>query len=84
MLDFDDDFKGSLNEFNSDFRRAVNYYKQALNEIAYIQGIYVTNSSEFLQELKASGFKRALDSCESYMKDAKDDFSDYMLSEIDI
>ncbi len=84
MLDFDDDFKGSLNEFNSDFRRAVYYYKQALNEIAYIQGIYVTNSSEFLQELKASGFKRVLDSCESYMKDAKDDFSDYMLSEIDI
>ena len=84
MLDFDDDFKSALNEFNSDFRRAVAYYKTALNEIAYIQGIYVTNSSEFLQELKASGFKRALDSCESYMKDAKDDFSDYMLSEIDI
>lgn len=84
MLDFDDDFKSALNGFNSDFRRAVAYYKTALNEIAYIQGIYVTNSSEFLQELKASGFKRALDSCESYMKDAKDDFSDYMLSEIDI
>ena len=84
MLDFDTDFQRSLNEFNSAFKRAITYYKNALNEIAIIQSMHVTDSSEFLQELKTSNFKNALDNCESYMEDAKDYFSDYMLSEIDI
>lgn len=84
MLDFDNDFQRSLNGFNSAFNRAITYYENALNEIANIQSMHVTNSSEFLQELKTSNFKIALDRCESYMKDAKDYFSDYMLSEIDI
>ena len=84
MLDFDTDFQRSLNEFNSAFQRAITYYKNALNEIAIIQSMHVTDSSEFLQELKTSNFKNALDKCESYMEDAKDYFSDYMLSEIDI
>ena len=84
MLDFDNDFQRSLNEFNSAFNRAITYYKNALNEIANIQSMHVTDSSEFLQELKTSNFKYALDKCESYMEDAKDYFSDYMLSEINI
>ena len=78
------DFQRSLHEFNSAFQRAVTYYKNALNEIAIIQSMHVTDSSEFLQELKTSNFKFALDNCESYMEDAKDYFSDYMLSEINI
>lgn len=84
MLDFDNGFQRSLNEFNSAFNRVIAYYKNALNEIATIQSMHVTDSSEFLQELKTSNFKNALDNCESYMEDAKDYFSDYMLSEIDI
>lgn len=84
ILDFDNGFQRSLNEFNSAFNRAIAYYKNALNEIATIQSMHVTDSSEFLQELKTSNFKNALDNCESYMEDAKDYFSDYMLSEIDI
>lgn len=84
MLDFDYDFRNAAKSFTGYFADAVNYYKSALQEIDNIKLNHTVNSKEFLQALKHSYFTDELKSCESYLNKAKDYFSDYMLSEIDI
>ena len=84
ILDFDYDFRNATRSFTGYFADAVNYYKSALQEIDNIKLNHTVNSKEFLQALKHSYFTDELKSCESYLNRAKDYFSDYMLSEIDI
>ena len=84
ILDFDYDFRNAARSFMGYFADAVYYYKSALQEIDNIKLNHTVNSKEFLQALKHSYFTNELKSCERYLNHAKDYFSDYMLSEIDI
>ena len=84
ILDFDYDFNNATQSFTKYFTTAVDYYKSALREIDSIKSAHVVNSKEFLQALKHSYFTNYLKKCEQYLNHAKDYFSDYMLSEIDI
>lgn len=84
ILDFDYDFRNAAKSFTSYFADAVYYYKSALQEIDNIKLNHPVNSKEFLQALKHSYFTDELKSCENYLNKAKDYFSYYMLSEIDI
>ena len=84
ILDFDYDFRNAARSFTGYFADAVEYYKSALREIDSIKSAHVVNSKEFLQELKRSYFTDYLKECEKHLNGAKDYFSDYMLSEINI
>lgn len=84
MLDFDYDFKDATSRFTGNFANAVEFYKQALQEIDSIKSKHIVNSKEFLRALKLSSFTNYLEACERYLNWAKHYFKDYMLSEIDI
>ena len=84
ILDFDYDFRNAMRSFTGNFADAVEYYKSALQEIDNIKLNHVVNSKEFLRALKNSYFKGYITECKRYLNRAKDYFSDYMLSEIDI
>ena len=84
ILDFDSDFRGATQSFIGYFEDAVGDYKRALKELDEIKLNHVVNSKEFLQALKKSYFNKFITGCERELNRAKDYFSDYMLSEIDI
>lgn len=84
ILDFDSDFRGATQSFIGYFEDAVGDYKRALKELDGIKLNHVVNSKEFLQALKKSYFNDFITECERELNRAKDYFSDYMLSEIDM